>query len=216
MACGCWTRALVRWGEKGEGRKNDTGRKRSSVSRRSSEGGARCAANDCSRTMDWTAVIILLMCSGAQVCDAQRRTRALYPSAFRVKRGIPSMVNPIFQNSIDDVNLLFEILLAGTQMEDEHSPFSVQDEELNSLRRIQKLQVICDEVIPRKLTDIRRLTSELLRHPGILHREDFERTVLTFVYTAHRMLNTAGHQKDVWTESFLNLYEAIKQDITTA
>uniref|UniRef100_A0A8C9V127 Protein FAM180A-like n=1 Tax=Scleropages formosus TaxID=113540 RepID=A0A8C9V127_SCLFO len=141
---------------------------------------------------------------------------ALYPSAFRVKRGIPSMVNPIFQNSIDDVNLLFEILLAGTQMEDEHSPFSVQDEELNSLRRIQKLQVICDEVIPRKLTDIRRLTSELLRHPGILHREDFERTVLTFVYTAHRMLNTAGHQKDVWTESFLNLYEAIKQDITTA
>ncbi|KAL4612831.1 UNQ1940/PRO4423 precursor-like [Arapaima gigas] len=164
--------------------------------------------------MDRTVTVIVLICCSTQVCGAQRRTRALYPSVFRVKRGTPSLVSPIFQNSIEDINLLFEILLAGVQMEDEHSPFSIQDEELNSLRRTQKLQVICDDVVPRKLTDIRHLTSELLRQPLVLRREDFERTVLTLVYAAHRMLSAAGHQRDAWTESFLDLYKAIKQDLT--
>uniref|UniRef100_A0A8C7JH32 Uncharacterized protein n=1 Tax=Oncorhynchus kisutch TaxID=8019 RepID=A0A8C7JH32_ONCKI len=34
---------------------------------------------------------------------------ALYPPAVRVKREMASMVNPTFQNAIEDVNVLFEV-----------------------------------------------------------------------------------------------------------
>ncbi|KAJ8392016.1 hypothetical protein AAFF_G00083260 [Aldrovandia affinis] len=153
------------------------------------------------------AILLQTVCTWA----AQHRNKALYPAALRMKRGV---VNPTFQNSIEDVNLLFEILLAGVQMEDEHSAFSVRDEELASLRRTHTLAAICEDVLPRKLTDIRRLTSDLSRHHGPLQRGDFERTVLTMVYTAYRQAHTRGHQRDVWAESFLNLYRAIKQDLT--
>ncbi|XP_048877428.1 protein FAM180A-like [Brienomyrus brachyistius] len=165
--------------------------------------------------MSWKVVIVALVYWNVHMCGSQRRSRALYPSAFRVKRGTASMVNPIFQNSLEDINLLFEILIAGAKMEDERSPLTVLDEELASLRRTQKLEAICEDVVPRKLTDIRRLTSDLLQYPTVLRKDDFERTVLTMVYTAHRMGNTDGHQRAAWTESFINLYKAIKQDLIT-
>ncbi|KAI1882089.1 hypothetical protein AGOR_G00247100 [Albula goreensis] len=144
-------------------------------------------------------------------CEAQGRNKVLYPAAHRMKRGA---VNPIFQNSIEDTNLLFEILLAGVQMNDEHSAFCVKDEELASLRRTHTLAAICDDILPRKLTDIRRLIHELSQHRGTLRRADFERTVLTMVYAANRLANATGYQKDTWAESFLNLFKAIKQDLT--
>ncbi|XP_064815207.1 protein FAM180A-like [Oncorhynchus masou masou] len=126
-----------------------------------------------------------------------------------------SMVNPTFQNSIEDVNLLFEILLAGLQFGDEHTLFSVQDEELASLRKTKKLEVICEDILPKTLSDIRRLTSDLSNHMGHLRLEDFERTVLTMVYTAQRLANaTTDQQRDLWAESFVSLYRAIKLDLT--
>lgn len=125
------------------------------------------------------------------------------------------MVNPTFQNSIEDVNLLFEILLAGLQFGDEHTLFSVQDEELASLRKTKKLEVICEDILPKTLSDIHRLTSDLSNHMGHLRLEDFERTVLTMVYTAQRLANaTTGQQRDLWAESFVSLYRAIKLDLT--
>ncbi|KAJ8373915.1 hypothetical protein SKAU_G00044950 [Synaphobranchus kaupii] len=102
----------------------------------------------------------------------------------------------------------------ASQMADEHGDFSVQDEELASLRRTHALANICEDVLPRKLTDIRRLTSDLSQYQGPLRRPDFERTVLTMVYTAYRLAHTRGHQKDRWAESFFNLFRAIKQDLT--
>ena len=92
--------------------------------------------------------------------------------------------------------------------------FTVQDAELASLRKTRHLQAICEEVIPRKLTDIFRLIADLSDHTGHLHQDDFERTLMTLVYTVRQMANsTSEHQQDVWGEAFVSLYKAIKQDL---
>ncbi|XP_064417155.1 protein FAM180A [Latimeria chalumnae] len=122
------------------------------------------------------------------------------------------MVNPILQSTLEDVDLLYEFLLAGLEI-DRHAKLSIKDEELSSLRKAKKFDVICHDIIPKNITDIRRLTTMLSRYPGVLQRKDFERTVLTMVYTAYRAISAGGYQRDFWAESFVNLYQAIKQDL---
>ncbi|XP_035283310.1 protein FAM180A [Anguilla anguilla] len=163
--------------------------------------------------LHWKVLIIAVFYCSIYTCASQQRSKALFPAAGRAKRGAKTMVNPTFQNSIEDITLLYEIMLAGLQIGDEHAPFSVRDEELASLRRTRTLEAICEDVLPKRLTDIRRLTSQLSQHRGPLQKGDFERTVLTMVYTANKMANTSGHQKDTWAESFVNLYRALKQDL---
>ena len=107
------------------------------------------------------------------------------------------------------------MLLSGLQIGEDAGSFSVSDAELASLRQTRKLEAICEDVLPRKLTAVRRLTADLSHHAGPLHQGDFERTLLTMVYTAQRVANsTAGHQRDMWADSFVSLYKAIKQDLT--
>lgn len=109
---------------------------------------------------------------------------------------------------------MYQILLAGVHFED-NGEFSVQDAELASLRKAKNLKVICEEIIPRKLTDILRLTSNLSNHTGPLQPNDFECTLLTLVYTTQQVVrSTSEQQRDVWQESFVSLYKAIKQDLT--
>ncbi|KAJ8391045.1 hypothetical protein AAFF_G00096660 [Aldrovandia affinis] len=162
--------------------------------------------------LPWKVMIVAVFYCNISMCAIQRRGKALFPA--RVKRGMTTMINPTFQNSIEEVNLLFEILLAGLQIGDEHSPFTVRDQELASMRQTRTLEAICEEVLPKRLPDIRRLVFDLSQHHGPLHKGDFERTVLTMVYAANRLANTRGHQRDAWAESFVSLYKAIKQDLT--
>ncbi|KAL4624996.1 protein FAM180A-like [Arapaima gigas] len=162
----------------------------------------------------WRVLVLSVVSCSFCVCTAELRSRGLFPAAHRVKRGQPAMVNPILQNSIEDTNLLFEILLAGLPVEDEGAFLCVQDEELASMRHTQKLTVICEDVLPRKLTEIRRLAAELAHLQRPLRREDFERIVLTMVYAAHRMANSTGHQRDAWADSFVRLYKGVKKDLT--
>ncbi|XP_031141312.2 protein FAM180A-like [Sander lucioperca] len=136
----------------------------------------------------------------------------LFPPASRIKRWVASAVNPFFHNSFKD--LLFEILLDGIHFEN-GGEFSVQDAELASLCKTKNLKAICEEIIPRKLTDALRLISGLSNHIGHLHQDDFEHTILTLVYTAQEMANsTTEHQRDTRTGSFVSLYKATKQDLT--
>uniref|UniRef100_A0A3Q4BUU0 Family with sequence similarity 180 member A n=1 Tax=Mola mola TaxID=94237 RepID=A0A3Q4BUU0_MOLML len=138
----------------------------------------------------------------------------LFPTASRLKRGWVNTMNPMFHKSFDDVHLLFEILLAGVQFE-ESGEFSVQDAELASLRKARNLKVICEDIIPRKLSDIFRLIYGLSSQVGPLHQDDFERTMLTLIYTAKQMVNSTNeHQGDMWQGSFVSLYKAIKKDLT--
>lgn len=91
----------------------------------------------------------------------------------------------------------------------------MRDAELASLRKTRNLKVICEEIIPRNHTDILKLIYGLSNQNGRLEQDDFERTLMTMVYTTQQMVNTTGeHQRGVWEESFVNLYKAIKQDLT--
>ncbi|KAI4886723.1 hypothetical protein NFI96_014779 [Prochilodus magdalenae] len=164
--------------------------------------------------LPWKVFIVSLFYCNS-ISATYHRRRGLFPSALRVKRGTASLVNPIFQNSLKDVNLLFEILLAGLQFEDEHGLFSLNDEELASLRQTHKLEVICEDVLPKTLPEVRRLTFALVKGASALRREDFERVVLTLVYVAQQMAQASTtHQRDAWAETFTSLYKAIKQDLT--
>ncbi|XP_070686087.1 protein FAM180A-like [Pempheris klunzingeri] len=164
--------------------------------------------------LPWRMVFIGLFYCCIKTGVTRCQTTALFPAASRIKRGAATAVNPAFHNSFEDVHLLYEILLAGIHFE-ASGDFSVQDPELASLRKTRNLEVICEEIIPRKLPDIFRLISDLSNHVGHLHQDDFERTLLTLVYTAQQLISSTNeHQQDVWSESFVGLYKAIKQDLT--
>ncbi|XP_053174514.1 protein FAM180A-like [Scomber japonicus] len=163
--------------------------------------------------LSWRMLLIGLFYCCIKTGATQYQSKALFPATSRIQRGVATMVNPTFHNSFDDVHLLFEILLAGIHFE-ASGKFSVRDAELASLRKTQNLEVICEDIIPRKLTDIFTLISDLSNH-GHLHQDDFERTLLTLVYTTQQVVNsTTEQQRDVWAESFVSLYKAIKQDLT--
>ncbi|XP_075905357.1 protein FAM180A-like [Nelusetta ayraudi] len=141
-------------------------------------------------------------------------SKALFPAASRFKRDSANVTESMFHHSVEDVHLLFEILLAGVQFKDS-GEFSVQDAELASLRKTRNLKVICEEIVPRKHADILQLISELSNHNEPLDQEDFECTLMTLVYTSQQVVyTTCEWQQQVWEESFVNLFKAIKQDLT--
>ncbi|KAM6293294.1 protein FAM180A isoform 1-T1 [Porphyrio hochstetteri] len=163
--------------------------------------------------MIWKILLLLLFYYSAYATVTHRWSRAmLFPTAQRIKRSSAAFLNPVLQNSLEDVVLLYEFLLAELDI-DKVQRISIKDEELASLRKATEFDIICNEIIPKSITEIRRLTSRLSSYPRVLKKEDFERTVLTMVYTAYRVAQSQGHQKDIWAESFVNLYKALKHDL---
>ncbi|XP_042367689.1 LOW QUALITY PROTEIN: protein FAM180A [Plectropomus leopardus] len=148
----------------------------------------------------WWALLITVYLS-VHLAAAQHHRRALYPSAYRIKRGTYSLVNPTFQRSAEDVNLLFEVnLLAGMQIS--AKDVLIPDEELASLRAVEKLEVLCEDVLPKRLSDIRRLTAELAQRRQASELQDFERTVLTLVYATQTLARGSGpQQREAWTDA---------------
>uniref|UniRef100_A0A3P9J4M3 Family with sequence similarity 180 member A n=1 Tax=Oryzias latipes TaxID=8090 RepID=A0A3P9J4M3_ORYLA len=142
----------------------------------------------------------------------QHHRKALYPSAHRVKRGTHALLNPTFQLPGDDGNLLFEILLAGMHIQAE--TLLIPDEELASMRKVEKLEVICEDVLPKKLSDIRRLIDDLTRRRRRLSWPDFEKTVLTLVYVSQTAAQITNRlQKEVWADALMKLFGAIRRDL---
>ncbi|XP_037538702.1 protein FAM180A-like [Nematolebias whitei] len=163
--------------------------------------------------LSWRILVGLFCCSiKAQV--TQCHIKALFPGVTRVKRGLTTMANPTFYESPNDAHLLFEILMAGIHLE-HNGAFSVNDAELSSLQKKRTLNVICEEIIPRNLTDISQLVVDLSSHVGALHQDDFERTLLTLVYTTQKLVSSIDEQRKIWEESFVGLYKAIKKDLLT-
>ncbi|XP_051748289.1 protein FAM180A [Ctenopharyngodon idella] len=164
-----------------------------------------------------TAIRILsvsaLMCQMSITASLHWR-KALYPSAFRVKRGTPALLNPSFQKSVEDANLLYEVLLSGAYMDAARGTLHISDQELASMRKLEILEVLCEDVLPRSLSEIQRLGAQLALRRGSLRMEDFERTVLTMVFTAQQLQHTnPGHQRELWANSLIPLYKAIKEDL---
>ncbi|CAJ1054697.1 protein FAM180A [Xyrichtys novacula] len=166
--------------------------------------------------MQWWAPLIVVYLSTCLEA-IQHHRKALYPNAYRIKRGTYSLINPTFQQSMKDANLLFEILLAGMQIQDEDHAILIPDEELASLRRVAKLEVICEDVLPKRLSEIRRLTAELTQRQHPLSLQDFERTVLTLVYIAQTLAQVRDQpQREAWANAVIQLFKAIQKDIMSS
>ncbi|XP_054876398.1 protein FAM180A [Poeciliopsis prolifica] len=162
----------------------------------------------------WWALLAVVYLSNLQAA-ARHQRKALYPSAYLIKRGAYSLINPTFLHSEDDAELLFEILLAGMQIQGEERPLLIPDEELASLSSVKTLEVICEDVLPKKLSDIRRLTAELAQRRRPLDWQDFERTVLTLVYSSQTLRQISNqHQKELWMETLVQLVRAVQRDLT--
>ncbi|KAK5848971.1 hypothetical protein PBY51_008649 [Eleginops maclovinus] len=160
----------------------------------------------------WALLIIVNL--AMHLVASQHQRKALYPSAYRIKRGTYSLINPTFQHSAEDVDLLFEILLAGMQIRGGEHHMLIPDEELASLRHVEKLEVICEDVLPKTLSDIRRLTVELDRRRQPLSWQDFERTVLTLVYATQTLAEVSSQQeKEAWTDAAVQLFRAVQRDL---
>ncbi|XP_076998494.1 protein FAM180A [Tamandua tetradactyla] len=163
--------------------------------------------------MHWKTLLLLLLYYNAQATEPHRWSRAvLFPAANRPKRSSSMPLNPILQNSLEEVELLYEFLLAELEIGPDLK-ISIKDEELASLRKASDFRTICNDVIPKHIPDIRRLSASLSSYPGILKKEDFERTVLTLAYTAYRTALSQGHQKDIWAQSLLSLFQALRRDL---
>lgn len=107
-----------------------------------------------------------------------------------------------------------QILLAGMQIQGEDHAMLIPDEELASLRSVEKLEVICEDVLPKRLSDIRRVTDELTRRRQPLSRQDFERTVLTLVYTTQTLAQISNQQqREAWTDTLIQLFRALQKDL---
>ncbi|XP_029019937.1 protein FAM180A [Betta splendens] len=159
-------------------------------------------------------VLLLAVYLSLLQASAQHRRTPLYPSAFRIKRGTHTLLNPTFQRSVEDTALLFEVLLAGMQVEGEGRSMLLPDEELASLRCVEKLQVICEDVLPKELSDIRRLAAELARRRQRLSGPDFERTVLTLMYGAQTPARISNErQREAWTDAVVQLFRALQKDL---
>ncbi|XP_053498393.1 protein FAM180A isoform X2 [Ictalurus furcatus] len=159
-------------------------------------------------------VILSVVLWHLHISAALHWRRVLYPSAFRTKRGTPALLNPSIQRSVEDANLLYEVVWSGLYVEAEKNVLRVADEELASLRRLQPLEVVCEDVLPRTLSDIRRLCHNLEQRRARMSKEDFERTVLTMVYTAERLAQSStDHQRELWADALLQLYKRIKKDL---
>lgn len=95
----------------------------------------------------------------------------------------------------------------------EHSML-ILDEELASMRNVEKLEVICDDILPKRLSDIRRLMAELAQRRQPLSRQDFERTVLTLVYTTQTLARVSSQQeREAWTDTAIKLFRAVQKDL---
>lgn len=107
---------------------------------------------------------------------------------------------------------LCQVLWTGLYEED--GVLRIVDGELASLRRLMSLKVVCEDILPRTLSDIRRLCHQLDQRQSHLSSEDFERTVLTMVYTAQRLAQSGSdHQRELWGNALLQLYKSIKKDL---
>uniref|UniRef100_E1BKM3 Family with sequence similarity 180 member A n=1 Tax=Bos taurus TaxID=9913 RepID=E1BKM3_BOVIN len=136
----------------------------------------------------------------------------LFPAAYRPKRSSTLPLNPVLQSSLEEVELLYEFLLAELEISPDLK-ISIKDEELASLRKASDFRAVCNDVIPKSIPDIRRLSANLSSRLGILKKEDFERTALTLAYTAYRTALSQGYQKDVWAQSLLSLFRALRHDL---
>ncbi|KAG8545376.1 hypothetical protein GDO81_020965, partial [Engystomops pustulosus] len=137
----------------------------------------------------------------------------IFPSAQRVRRSSPEFLDPVLQMSLPEVELLYEFLSTGVRI-DQDDRLMLRDAELSSLRKATTFDVICNDVIPKSISEIRRLGDKLAHVAGPLKREDFERTLLTMAYGALKTSKVDNtDQQKFWMQSLTKLFIALRRDL---
>ncbi|XP_051886454.1 protein FAM180A-like [Pristis pectinata] len=164
--------------------------------------------------MQGRTLILLIFSTNVCATALPKRNKVLFPSAQRLKRNLDCdiPINPVFQRSQKDVELLYEFLLGGLNIDDNFK-CTLKDEELASMRAGKKFNVIINNIIPKNITDIRRLTYRLSKYSGQLKPVDFERMLLTLLFTVYRASRYQGHQQDTWVEALVNIFQALRRDL---
>ncbi|KAM8973472.1 protein FAM180A [Pelodytes ibericus] len=158
---------------------------------------------------------LLLLYNYAEANFTNKWQRVVFfPEAHRIRRSSAELLNPVLQTSVPEVELLYEFLLTGVRI-DEEDRLTLLDPELSTLRKATTFDVLCNDVIPKSIADIRRLGAKLIHLQGPMKSVDFERTLLTMAYTAFKTSKTPNaDQQKVWLESLINLFTALRKDLT--
>ncbi|CAN2387250.1 FAM180 family [Pristimantis euphronides] len=136
-----------------------------------------------------------------------------FPSAHRVRRSTPEFLDPVLQMSLPEVELLYEFLSTGVHI-DQDDRLMLRDPELSSLRKASIFDAVCNDVIPKSISEIQRLGDKLSHVPGPLKREDFERTLLTMAYGALKTSQSDdSNQQKFWMQSLTKLFIALRKDL---
>ncbi|XP_072915496.1 protein FAM180A-like [Hemitrygon akajei] len=164
--------------------------------------------------MQGRTLILLIFSTNVCVTALSKRNKVLFPSAQRLKRNLDSdiPINPVFQRSQKDVELLYEFLLGGWNIDD-NLKCSLKDEEFASMRAGKKFNVIINNIIPKNITDVRRLIYRLSKYNGQLKPTDFERILFTLLFTTYQTSKYQGHQQDTWAEALVNIFQALRHDL---
>ncbi|XP_075715922.1 protein FAM180A [Rhinoderma darwinii] len=157
-------------------------------------------------------LLLLYIYVDANVTSKWHRA-VFFPSAHRVRRSSAEFLDPVLQMSMPEVELLYEFLSTGVNI-DQDDRLTLRDPELSSLRSATTFDVVCNDVIPKSISEIRRLGDKLSHVPGPLKREDFERTLLTMAYGALKTSQSDNSdQQKFWMQSLTKLFIALRRDL---
>lgn len=158
-------------------------------------------------------LLLLYTYVDANVTASKWHRAVFFPSAHRVRRSAAEFLDPVLQMSLPEVELLYEILSTGVHISQDDR-LTLRDPELSSLRKATTFDVVCNDVIPKSISEIRRLGDKLSHLPGPLKREDFERTLLTMAYGALKTSQSDNsNQQKFWMESLTKLFIALRRDL---
>ncbi|XP_069808140.1 protein FAM180A [Dendropsophus ebraccatus] len=158
-------------------------------------------------------LLLLYSYAEANVTSSKWHRAVFFPSAHRVRRSSPELLDPVLQMSLPEVELLYEFLSTGVRI-DPDERLRLRDPELSSLRKATTFDVVCNDVIPKSISEIRRLGDVLSHVPGPLRREDFERTLLTMAYGALKTSQSEdSDQQKFWMQSLTKLFIALRRDL---
>lgn len=158
-------------------------------------------------------LLLLYTYVDANVTTSRWHRAVFFPSAHRVRRSAAEFLDPVLQMSLPEVELLYEFLSTGVHISQDDR-LTLRDPELSSLRKATTFDVVCNDVIPKSISEIRRLGDKLSHLPGPLKREDFERTLLTMAYGALKTSQSDNsNQQKFWMESLTKLFIALRRDL---
>ncbi|XP_005987013.1 protein FAM180A isoform X1 [Latimeria chalumnae] len=131
--------------------------------------------------------------------DQLSQTISLIDSHVPVRRR-PLLEQTVqFHRTVQDVELMYELLLGGLVFEGDGS-LQLRDEELASLRPAKKLQEILNRRVPRAPTAMEERLAAMSAQVEPLEMDDFERLVLGSVYAAYRVRYRPQPDTNLWID----------------